>query len=146
MAVKLVLKGAPKPNSPQYGLHGLGERMKGNTAVQYVIMRVRPVEDLKRRGDIEQVTTVMIDSIEGMVDGDHVDAAATLMEQATRARLRRERQPQAEQAEMNLDGDPQAAASAIVGHARQGLDDTAPVDGEGGYEGVSAGGSSFEDL
>jgi hypothetical protein len=123
MAVKLVLKGAPKPNSPAYGLHGLDTRMKGNTAAQYVIMRVRPVEDLKRRGDTEAVTTVMIDSIEGMVDGDDVEAAATLMERATRSRHRRDRKPKHDQAEMDLDGTPQEAADQVIGHAREAFDD-----------------------
>lgn len=105
MAVKLVLKNRPKDSDPVNGLAALGERMEGNTAPQFVLLRVQPVDDLVRRGDVERLTTVEIRAIEPLVDDDHVRQAATLFEAATRRRLKRQKPPEDTQEEMDLEDD-----------------------------------------
>lgn len=104
MAVKLVLKNRPKDGDSANGLHALQKRMEGNTKSQFVLLRVEPVDDTVRRGDTVRLTTIEIRAIEPLVDEDHVQQAATLFEEATRRRLKRERKP-GEPEPLDFDGD-----------------------------------------
>jgi hypothetical protein len=89
--VKLTLTHRPKDNEPVNGLSALFERLVDSDDGQYVMLRVVPVETTKRRYDGKRVVTVEIRAVEPFVDDADRRAAASLMEQATRLRLNRDR-------------------------------------------------------
>ncbi len=85
--VKLSLTGVNKLGSAN-GLDALSDRLKGSNREQYVILRVTPVEDVRRRGAADVGTTILISGVEPLVDQHDVNAAASLMEEAARLRLK----------------------------------------------------------
>jgi hypothetical protein len=86
-AVKLSLKDVGKLDTAN-GLDELAERLKTSNKEQYLLVRVFPLEDVHKRGADGVVTTVLISAIEPMIDPHDVNAAASLMAEATRLRLR----------------------------------------------------------
>jgi hypothetical protein len=89
--VKLTLTHRPKDNDPVNGLAALFERLVTSDDGQYVMLRVAPVETTKRRYDGKRIVTVEIRAIEPLVDDADRRAAKSLMEQATRLRLDRDK-------------------------------------------------------
>lgn len=89
--VKLTLTNRPKDNDPVNGLAALYERLAASDDGQYVLMRVVPVETTRRRHDGKAIVKVEIRALEPLVDDADRRAAASLMEQATRLRLDRDK-------------------------------------------------------
>jgi hypothetical protein len=110
--VKLTLTHRPKDNDPTNGLAALFGRLVDSDDTQYVLLRVAPVETTKRRYDGTRVVTVEIRAIEPLVDDADRRAAKSLMEQATRLRLDRDKRTPDTPQDMLADLDAQTRAQS----------------------------------